>query len=216
MTATRTVCMGYYYLLPLLLLIGNVLDNGCVQAFCLVKNSQRITTTPLLRAASEPENTNTSRRDTLRSLLGGAVSMAAWDRGWNMVITTTASPGAIAERVLAFGNKYKIAVASEDLTRWIATQTVAAKTPEIQAWLTAQKRLQAIRKTSVAVTAVVSRTHQTRAVAVAAVHAIGASTNHTTTTACKTVIAENKNNTTHARSSAAALDDNSTQTTSRH
>jgi hypothetical protein len=80
----------------------------------------------------------------------------------NAVVT---AGGGLYEQVLAFGNKYRgAAIASEELTAWIATQKVAL-TPEIRSWLAAQKRLQLVRKTAMA-TAAASRAKTTTRAAV--------------------------------------------------
>lgn len=92
------------------------------------------------------------------NLLGTAASFAMGD------VVLKAATGAAAagasglyERVLAFGNQYRgSAIASEELTAWIATQNVAT-TPEITAWLAAQRKLQMARKTTMAATAALSR-----------------------------------------------------------
>lgn len=138
------------------------------EAFVLPSRRNSQTTIAL---ASEPDSAHTThgdndtgRRDALRSLFGGALSLAAWEMGWSVASTNV---GAIVERVMAFGTKYQgAAVASEELTAWIATQTVA-KTPEIQAWLTAQKRLQVIRKATLGMTAAVTRSRTTKQAATA-------------------------------------------------
>ena len=123
---------------------------------------------------NEPKNNNNckknapgvDRRGTLMALLGGFASFAAGDALLNVAVKASgaagtavvAAGGGLYERVIAFGQKYRgAAVASEDLTTWIASQTVAA-TPEIRAWLSAQRELQKIRKATAAATAVLSRT----------------------------------------------------------
>lgn len=116
------------------------------------------------------------RRGTIMTLLGTAVSFAAGDVVFNTAIKATgaagtavvATGGGLYERVIAFGNKYRgAAIASEELTTWIAAQNVAA-TPEIRAWLAGQRRLQMVRKTTVAATAAVTRAKTTKRAAAAA------------------------------------------------
>jgi hypothetical protein len=101
------------------------------------------------------------------------VSFAAGDLALNAAVKATGvagnavvtAGGGLYEQVLAFGNKYRgAAIASEELTAWIATQKVAL-TPEIRSWLAAQKRLQLVRKTAMA-TAAASRAKTTTRAAV--------------------------------------------------
>ena len=73
--------------------------------------------------------------------------MAATDILLNTAITTVSTnplTAGLYQRILTFGSKYSGvgAVASTDLTAWVASQEAVASTPEIQAWLAAQKKLQ--------------------------------------------------------------------------
>jgi hypothetical protein len=141
-------------------------------AVCLATNNQDDDTPQT--DTSNNRQIGVGRRGTLMTLLGGAVSFAAGDLALyaaavkatgvagNAVVT---AGGGLYERVLAFGNKYRgAAIASEELTAWIATQKVAL-TPEIRSWLAAQKRLQLVRKTAMA-TAAASRAKTTTRAAV--------------------------------------------------
>ena len=140
-----------------------------------LNNNEEDSSTPL---ENEPKNNNdrmrkvpgVDRRGTLITLLGGFASFAAGDALLNVAVKASgaagtavvAAGGGLYERVIAFGQKYRgAAVASEELTTWIASQSVAA-TPEIRAWLSAQRELQKIRKATAAATAVLSRTKTAR------------------------------------------------------
>lgn len=140
-------------------------------AVCLAANNQNDDTPQT--DTSNNRQIGVGRRGTLMTLLGGAVSFAAGDLALNAAVKATGvagnavvtAGGGLYERVLAFGNKYRgAAIASEELTAWIATQKVAL-TPEIRSWLAAQKRLQLVRKTAMA-TAAASRAKTTTRAAV--------------------------------------------------
>jgi len=116
------------------------------------------------------------RRGSIMTLLGTAASIAMGDVVLNTAVKATGAAGSAAmtagsglyDRVLAFGNRYRgAAVASEELTTWIATQKVAA-TPEIRAWLAAQRKLQMARKTTMAATAALTRAKNTKRAATVA------------------------------------------------
>jgi len=104
--------------------------------------------------ASDTENPKPSQKSSnvfgrgiLKSLIGGTISMATTDLLLNTAITTVSNnplTAGLYQRILAFGSKYSGAgaVASTDLTAWVASQEAVASTPEIQAWLAAQKKLQ--------------------------------------------------------------------------
>ena len=115
------------------------------------------------------------RRGTLMTLLGTAASFAMGDVVLNAAVKATGAAstavmsagGGLYERVLAFGNaRGGAAIASEELTTWIASQGVAA-TPEITAWLAAQRKLQLVRKSTMAATAALSRAKTTKRAAAA-------------------------------------------------
>lgn len=107
----------------------------------------------------EPNNANADiigRRGILKSILGGAISMAAGELLIDAATTAIGgSSGAIAtafrkldfQRVLRFGTKYEASggIASEELMSWVASQKSSAAYPEVRAWLAAQKKLQSLR-----------------------------------------------------------------------
>lgn len=141
-------------------------------AVCLDANNQDDDTPQM--DTSNNRQIRVGRRGTLMTLLGGAVSFAAGDLALNAAVKATGvagnaivtAGGGLYERVLAFGNKYRgAAIASEELTAWIATQKVAL-TPEIRSWLAAQKRLQLVRKTAMATAAATRAKTTTRAAVV--------------------------------------------------
>mmetsp|Transcript_28134 Transcript_28134/g.67766 ORF Transcript_28134/g.67766 Transcript_28134/m.67766 type:complete len:172 (+) Transcript_28134:289-804(+) len=68
-------------------------------------------------------------------------------------------------RVLSFGKTSQGAgaIASEDLMAWVGAQKSVATTPEIQAWLLAQRELQSLRKAGTMVTAATASTTAARA-----------------------------------------------------
>ena len=165
-----------------------------------------------LRASLDEANTakrtgvGVGRRGTLLTLAGSALSFAVGDLVLNAAVT--AAGGAVAagsgmyERVLAFGNRYKGtgAIASEELMAWVSAQKVAA-TPEIRAWLAAQRRLQMFRKTAVAATAAATRTRA--AVATGGVVEEGMLARAAAATAAANVMSStNDNSTTAAREAA--------------
>ena len=89
------------------------------------------------------------RRGILKTLLGGALSMAATDTLMNAAIASISNnplitSSALYRRILSFGSKYSNAgaVASTDLTAFVASQK--GHIPEIQAWLAAQQKLQTV------------------------------------------------------------------------
>jgi len=89
------------------------------------------------------------RRGLLKTLLGGALSMAATDTLMNAAIASISNnplitSSALYRRILSFGSKYSNAgaVASTDLTAFVASQK--GHIPEIQAWLAAQQKLQTV------------------------------------------------------------------------
>ena len=87
------------------------------------------------------------RRGLLKSIIGGALSMAATDTLMNAAITTISGNPVTAklyQRILSFGSRYSGAgaVASTDLTAFVASQR--GHLPEVQAWLAAQKKLQSV------------------------------------------------------------------------
>ena len=128
------------------------------------------------------------RRGTLLTLLSTAASFALGDVVLNTAVKVTTG-GSVSsalllstgtsrrlyERVLSFGRaRGGPAIASEELTTWIASQSRVAATPEITAWLAAQKKLQMLRKGSSALAATateamsrVKRTQQTTTAAAA-------------------------------------------------
>lgn len=127
-------------------------------------------------AFTSPKNTpDVGRRGTLTTLLGTAASFAMGDVVLNAATKATGAASSavvsagsgLYERVLAFGKaRGGAAIASEELTTWIASQGVAA-TPEITAWLAAQRKLQLVRKSTMAATAALSRAKTTKRAAAA-------------------------------------------------
>ena len=127
------------------------------------------------------------RRGTLLTLLSTAASFALGDVVLNTAVKvatggstssallSTGTSRRLYERVLSFGRaRGGPAIASEELTTWIASQSRVAATPEITAWLAAQKKLQMLRKGSSALAATateamsrVKRTQQTTTAAAA-------------------------------------------------
>lgn len=112
------------------------------------------------------------RRGILQTLVGSAMSMAVGDLMLNTAVTAVTGGGSsvvsgasgLYERVLSFGTKYRGvgAVASEELTAFVAAQKIAASTPEIRAWLAAQRRLQLIQKAASMATSTAAATATTR------------------------------------------------------
>ena len=103
------------------------------------------------------------RRGLLKSIIGGALSMAATDTLVNAAITTISGNPVTAklyQRILSFGSRYSGAgaVASTDLTAFVASQR--GHLPEVQAWLAAQKKLQSVFRstTTMAATTTAGRT----------------------------------------------------------
>jgi len=106
-------------------------------------------------------------------LVGSAMSMAAGDLMLNAAVSAVqggggvvaAGAGGLYERVIAFGAKYRGAgaVASEELTAWVAAQKVVAGTPEIRAWLAAQRKLQVMRNAATMATSTAAAATSRRA-----------------------------------------------------
>lgn len=116
-----------------------------------VKNISKQYNPLSLHSSNNDDNDNgkLGRRGILKTLLGGALSMAATDTLMNAAIASISNnplitSSALYRRILSFGSKYSNAgaVASTDLTAFVASQK--GHIPEIQAWLAAQQKLQTV------------------------------------------------------------------------
>lgn len=143
--------------------VGN--NNGYVSLHSMDTDDEANCNDANMEQPQKSSNRLFGRRGILKSLIGGTISMAATDLLLNTAITTVSNnplTAGLYQRILTFGSKYSSvgAVASTDLTAWVASQEAVASTPEIQAWLAAQKKLQTmfIRKSVTTTTSTLAAT----------------------------------------------------------